>query len=59
MKAALHQHDKVLDDKIEEFKIRIGNLDSNADALKQENKQMQQVLNSSSGSTEITSDNVN
>jgi hypothetical protein len=37
VKVALHRHDKVLDDKIESFKTRLGALDGNCEALKAEN----------------------
>ena len=36
-KVAIHKHDKVLDDQIDDFKERIGKIESNIDVLQQEN----------------------
>jgi len=37
LKVAIHQHDKVLDDKIEDFRSQVGTLSGNIEALKNEN----------------------
>lgn len=40
IKAALHQHDKILDDKIDTYKARLGALDGNNEALKTQNESL-------------------
>lgn len=37
-KVAVHAHDKILDDQIDDFKSRISVIDGNIDALNQENE---------------------
>jgi len=58
VKAHLHQHDKVLDDKIDDFKQRLGNMDGQADALRQENEHIQKYLESSQSAQELTAETV-
>jgi len=40
MKAALHYHDKILDDKIEDLKAKVGNMDATNDRMQAENDQI-------------------
>ena len=37
-KVAVHAHDKILDDQIDDFKSRLSVIDGNIDALNQENE---------------------
>ena len=39
-KVAVHAHDKVLDDQIDDFKERLTVIDGNIESLQQENEQM-------------------
>lgn len=39
-KVAVHAHDKILDDQIDDFKERLTVIDGNIESLQQENEQM-------------------
>ena len=58
VKAALHKHDKVLDDKIDSYKARLGALDGNCEALKTQNESLQQFVATNTCSKEVTPQNV-
>ena len=46
-KVAVHAHDKILDDQIDDFKNRIGAIEGNIIGLNQENEGLQKVINES------------
>lgn len=58
IKAAVHQHEKKVDDAIQDMSLRHGRLDGNIDILTKENAQIQQFLASQSQVQEINSANV-
>ena len=41
LKVAVHKHDQILDDKIDDYKARLGELDGNCEALKAESIQLE------------------
>lgn len=43
-KVAVHKHDKDLDDQIDDFKERLGTIESNIEALQQDNERMMKML---------------
>lgn len=43
-KVAVHKHDKILDDQIDDFKERLGTIESNIEALQQDNERMMKML---------------
>jgi hypothetical protein len=58
LKVAIHKHDKVLDEKIEDFKGRVGVLDSNNDALRAQNGKMESYLASAGSAPEVSAHNI-
>ena len=50
-KVAVHAHDKILDDQIDDFKNRLTSIDGNIQGLTQENEQLQKVINESQNAT--------
>ena len=48
-KVAVHAHDKILDDQIDDFKARLTYIDGNIQSFQQENEQLQKVIGESSG----------
>lgn len=44
-KVAVHAHDKILDDQIDEFKEKIGAIEGNIRAMDEENDALKKVMN--------------
>ncbi len=57
MKVAVHNHDQILDDKIDDYKARLGELDGNCEALKAESISMEKFI-SKTKNIAVTPDNV-
>jgi len=57
VKVALHRHDKILDDQIEDFTARIGIADGNINALTQQNGKLQTMLIENVG-VSVSPDNI-
>ena len=58
VKAAVHAHDRVLDDKIDSYKGRLAALDSNCDVLKTQNAALEQLIAQNPTAKEVTAANV-
>ena len=57
-KVAVHAHDKILDDQIDDFKNRLSTIDGNIGSLQQENEQLTKVIAESQSSTAIDENNI-
>lgn len=57
MKVALHKHDRILDDKIDDYKARLGELDGNCDALKAESASIEKLIKGANN-VAVTPENV-
>jgi hypothetical protein len=57
-KVAVHAHDKILDDQIDDFKSRLSTIDGNIDSLKYENESLQKVIDESRSATVIDASNI-
>lgn len=54
LKIAIHRHDKILDDKIDEVSARLGGLDANNEALRSQNEKIEKFLATAGSGQEIT-----
>ena len=57
-KVAVHAHDKILDDQIEDFKNRLTVIDGDIQTLQQENEQLQKVIDESQNAQPINATNI-
>ena len=57
-KVAVHKHDKILDDQIDEFKARLGTIESNIETLQQDNDRMQKVIGEGQNLGAIDANNI-
>ena len=57
-KVAVHKHDKVLDDQIDDFKERLGTIESNIEALQQDNERMMKMLGDGQNLAAIDANNI-
>lgn len=55
---ALHEHDKVLDDQIDDFKARIGTADGNIHVMNTQVNDLRNILSTKGGQPEIMVDNI-
>lgn len=57
-KVAVHAHDKILDDQIDEFKSKMGSINENIQTLEQENTRQMGLLGSASGKVQPSAENI-
>ena len=57
-KVAIHAHDKVLDDQIDEFKEKIGTIEGNIQAMDEENDQLRKIMSENQPQNQVNLDNL-
>ena len=57
-KVAVHAHDKILDDQIDEFKGKIGAIEGNIQAMDQENDDIRKILGDNQPQNQVTAGSI-
>ena len=57
-KVAIHAHDKILDDQIDDFKEKIGTIEGNIQAMDEENDALRKIMSENQPQNQVNFDNL-